>query len=296
MAGIRRNSHRVLNHGLEPVGTSLPASGGDEREFARPRAKVVKLFAFHCGGERADWAALDPFDPHVGTKIVIPYFFYLVQHPDGNVLFDTGAHPSLVNNPRARLGAVADAFEVLLTPDDSLRHRLASVGLSAIDITHVAHSHLHYDHCGGIEFLSGAEFLIQRSELSFAHSPPVYQRSLFVRADFDHAVQWTELDGTKDVFGDGLVVLFPTPGHTPGHQSMLVRLKRKTLILVGDAAYLPEKMKARALPPVVWNPDSMVSSWEHIEDLQKSFHATLLFTHDLDYERTTRLAPEDFYE
>jgi len=256
----------------------------------------VKLFAFHCGGERADWAALDAFDHRVGTKVVIPYFFYLVQHPNGNVLFDSGAHPDLVANARARLGAVADAFEVLMTADDRIERKLASVGLSAIDITHVAHSHLHYDHCGGIESVRHAEFLIQRSELSFACSPPVYQRGLFVRADFDHAVRWTELSGEKDVFGDGRVVLFPTPGHTRGHQSMLVRLQRQAVILVGDAAYLPEKMKARALPPVVWEPDTMVSSWEHIEDLQRSYDATLLFTHDLDYERTTRLAPRDWYE
>jgi glyoxylase-like metal-dependent hydrolase (beta-lactamase superfamily II) len=256
----------------------------------------VKLSAFHCGGERADWAALDAFDPRVGTKVVIPYFFYLVQHPDGNILFDSGGHPDLAENPRARLGPAADAFEVLMSAEDLIEHKLAAVGLSVMDITHVAHSHLHYDHCGGIEVLKHADFLIQQSELSFAYSPPVYQRNLFVRADFDHPVHWTELKGETDVFGDGRVVLFPTPGHTPGHQSMLVRLDHRAVILVGDAAYLPEKMRARALPPVVWEPDMMVTSWERIEDVQRAHDAVLLFSHDIDYERTTRLAPGAWYE
>lgn len=256
----------------------------------------MKLFAFHCGSERADWAVLDAFDARVGTKVSIPYFFYLIQHTDGNLLFDSGGHPDLAQNPRARLGPAADSFEVLMTADDDIARKLAMIGLSLADITHVAHSHLHYDHCGGIEFLQHAEFLIQESEVKFAFSPPVYQRSLFVRADFDHAVRWTKLGGERDVFGDGRVVLFPTPGHTPGHQSMLVHLDQQSVILVGDAAYLPEKMRARRLPPVVWDPDKMVASWERIEELQRAHDSLLLFSHDLDYEHTTRLAPDAYYE
>lgn len=255
----------------------------------------MKLFAFHCGGERADWAALDPFDPRVGTKVVIPYFFYLIRHPEGNVLFDSGGHPDLVRNPRARLGVLADSFQVLMSEDDDVVSRLATVGLGPGDIGHVAHSHLHYDHCGGIEALSHAEFYIQRAELAFAWSPPAYQSAIFVRADFDHPVHWHELDGEHDIFGDGRVVLFPTPGHTPGHQSMLVRLDERPVILVGDAAYLPEKMRERALPPILWNPDRMLASLEALEELQRATGAELLFSHDLDYERTTRLAPERCY-
>lgn len=256
---------------------------------------MMKLFAFHCGGERADWAALDPFDPRVGTKVVIPYFCYLIRHPEGNVLFDSGGHPDLVRNPRARLGPVADSFEVLMALDDDVTSKLASVGLEPGDVAHVAHSHLHYDHCGGIEALAHAEFYIQGAELAFANAPPAYQSTIFVRADFDHPVHWRELDGEHDIFGDGRVVLFPTPGHTPGHQSMLVRLDGGAVILVGDAAYLPEKMKARALPPILWSPDKMIESFERIEELQRATGAELLFTHDLDYAVATRLAPERFY-
>ncbi len=271
-------------------------AGTDVRDRASSGSDLMRLFAFHCGGERADWAVLDPFDSRVGTKVLIPYFFYLVQHPAGNILFDSGGHPDLAENPAARLGAAADAFEVLMTGEDRLERRLATVGMSLTDVTHVAHSHLHYDHCGGIEALRHAEFLIQRAELSFAFSPPVYQRNLFVRADFDHPVRWKELTDETDVFGDGRVLLFPTPGHTGGHQSMLVRLDHQAVILVGDAAYLPEKMKARALPPVVWEPDTMVASWGRIEELQRSHDAMLLFSHDLGYEQTTRLAPGAWYD
>src|SRR2546423_3396791 len=74
----------------------------------------MKLYAFHGGGEIGDMAIFDPFAPDVGTKINIPYFFYLIRHPQGNVLFDTGGHPDLIDNPRARLGAAADAFELIM--------------------------------------------------------------------------------------------------------------------------------------------------------------------------------------
>lgn len=271
------------------LGSGLPAG-------TRASSTATRLYAFHCGEERADWASMDAFDPRVGTKIDIPYFFYLVEHPEGNVLFDCGGHPDLAQNPAQRLGPAASAYEVHLTADDHLAAKLASVNLAPTDIGHVALSHLHYDHCGGLEFVQHATILLQRGELPFAYWPPVYQRSLFVRADFDLPLRWQELSGTYDIFGDGAVVLFPTPGHTPGHQSMLVRLPNTAVILIGDAAYLPEKMRARVLPPVVWQPDTMVASWDRIEEVQRATDAILLFSHDLEFARTTRLAPGAWYD
>ena len=298
MAGTA-DARAWADHASRVAPSMVPSDPWFEPRLAPARTvagAATRLFAFHCGDERGDWASMDAFDVRVGTKIDIPYFFYLIQHPAGNVLFDCGGHPDLAVNPAARLGQAASAFEVHLTDDDRLEARLASVGLTLADITHVAISHLHYDHCGGLEFLRHSTIHVQGSELPFAYWPPVYQRSLFVRADFDHPLRWHELHGPHDVFGDGSVVLFPTPGHTPGHQSMLVRLPQSAAILVGDAAYLPEKMRARALPPVVWQPDVMVLSWDRIEEVQRANKAVLLFSHDLEFARSTRLAPDEWYE
>ncbi len=256
----------------------------------------MKLYAFHGGGEKGDMAIFDPFDPRVGTKIDIPYFFYLIQHSKGNVLFDTGGHPDLIDNPRGRLGAAADAFELTMQRGDDAVSKLSTLGLTPNDIDHVVLSHLHYDHAGCIEFFPNAAFYAQHTELSFAHWPAVYQRAIYIKADFDHPVRWRELTGEYDFFGDGRIVLFPTPGHTPGHQSMLVQLDSHAIILVADAAYLPKNIEERVLPAICWSPDAMVSSWERIEELQRRHNAELIFTHDLGFREKTRLAPERWYE
>src|SRR5438270_2204446 len=125
----------------------------------------MKLYAFHGGGEIGDMAIFDPFAPDVGTKINIPYFFYLIRHPQGNVLFDTGGHPDLIDNPRARLGAAADAFELIMRRGDDAVSKLSTMGLTPDDIDHVVLSHLHYDHAGCIEFFPHATFYAQRAEL-----------------------------------------------------------------------------------------------------------------------------------
>ncbi len=257
----------------------------------------LRVYAFHGGGEIADMSVFDPFHPQVGTKVEIPYFFYVVAHPDGNVLFDTGGHPSLVTDPRGYLGEAADAFEVTMEEGDDAVGQLKTGGFEPSDIDHVVLSHLHYDHAGGIEFFSHAPVYVHQTELQFAHWPPVYQREIYVRADFDHPVNWIELEGEHDLFDDGRVVIFPTPGHTAGHQSLLVRLEEeRALILVADAAYLPRNIDENVLPGIVWSPDAMVSSWRRIRELQHRHNAELLFTHDLEWPEKTRVAPEQWYE
>jgi N-acyl homoserine lactone hydrolase len=242
----------------------------------------MRLLALSCGYETADFAVFDPLDPRVGTKVHVPYHVYLIDHPKGFVLFDTGAHPSLATDPVVRLGPAAAAFDVHMGPGDGIAERLRSVGVEPGDVAHVVQSHLHYDHAGGIEFLPQASFYVQRRELQFAHWPPAYQRDLYVPADFAHPVHWVELTGKLDLFGDERVVVFPTPGHTPGHQSLLVQLDDEAVILGGDMAYSSVKMQQRRIPGVVWCPDRLVESWERVEALQARHGARLILTHELD--------------
>src|SRR5581483_2192524 len=219
-----------------------------------------------------------------GTKVYNPYFMYVITHPQGTVLFDSGAHPQMGPDPEARLGAAAADFDARITPEDHIERRLASIDLKPADIDLVIQSHLHFDHAGGLEWLAHAPVMVQREELSFAFYPPVYQRDIYVRGDFDHDLQWRPLEGDHDVFGDGRLIAFPTPGHTRGHQSLMVHLDSgQTVILLADAAYLLSKMRDRAIPGIVWSPDAMVSSWERIEALERQHDAMLIATHDLDF-------------
>ncbi len=243
-----------------------------------------------------DMAAFDPFDPNVGTKVYNPYFMYVVSHPDGTVLFDSGAHPELAVDPESRLGAAAADFDMRLSPEDHIERRLASIDMTPGDIDLVVQSHLHFDHAGGLAWLTHAPILVQREELAFARHPPVYQELIYVQDDFGMDLDWRELDGDHDVFGDGRVTVISTPGHTRGHQSLLVRLEHETVFLLADAAYLLDKMRSRSLPGILWSPDAIIASWDRIEEIERSEGARLLTTHALDYTTSVRIAPDAWYE
>lgn len=255
----------------------------------------IRIYALFCGGDKMDMAIFDPFDTNVGTKVFNPYFAYLITHPAGNVLFDTAGHPDLRTNPRSRLGDGADAFEVVMEPSDWVVPRLVELGLEPTDIDVVVQSHLHFDHAGGLEWFKHAKIVVQKRELEFARNPAIYQVGAYVRADFDHALNWQLVEGEHDLFGDGVIRLIPTPGHTPGHQSMLVRLKDKTIFLLADAAYLVAKMRARALPGLLWSPDAIVESWLRIEEIEQRERAMLVATHELDYKTSVPMSPTAWY-
>ena len=256
----------------------------------------MKIYPFHCGGDVSDMAVFDPFDPNVGTKVYNPYFLYLIEHPKGFVLFDTGIHPEMRSNPRSRLGDSADAFAVEMAEDDDVVSQLAKLGLRPEDVEHVIQSHLHFDHAGGLEFFPHATVYAQEAELRFARNPPVYQRAIFVAADFEHDLNWRLVDGDHDLFGDGTIRMISTPGHTAGHQSLLVMLESRPILLMSDAAYLLQKMRDRLLPAVVWCPDAMVASWLRIEAIEQELGAELVCTHEFDYRERVPLAPEGYWE
>jgi N-acyl homoserine lactone hydrolase len=263
--------------------TSAPAGRG-----APTRATASRLLAFHCGG---DWSPMGIYDPLAvdGARVVYgPYTLFLVEHPDGRVVFDTGLHPKWKTAGSERRIEVGERDDVV-----SL---LAGAGVHADEVEHVVASHLHYDHAGGLQFFPAASVWVQAAELRFARAPAVYQRELYDPGDFDHRLRWQELEGGHDVFGDGSVTIMPTPGHTPGHQSLCVELPSGLHVLAADASYLESAMRARRLPGVVWNPDAMVASWEALEALERGRRARLIFSHDLDFRMAMPLAPEAWYE
>lgn len=98
------------------------------------------------------------------------------------------------------------------------------MGYKPDDIKDVVNSHLHLDHAGSNEFFPNAEFLVQKDELRAAYWPEVYQRAGYVRADFDHPLNYNALEGDYDIFGDGRVLIMRGIGHSQGHQCLIVNL------------------------------------------------------------------------
>ena len=242
---------------------------------------IRRLFVLCCGGERTRRALLDPWDTRASDPLEIPYYCYLLEHHDALVMVDCGPSPELVGDPDGALGAQSSLSELLLSPGDDVATRISQVGFSAAEVTHVVLTHLHYDHCGGLGLLPGAEVHLQAAERAFAGDPPSYQAAAYLPGDWAgvEPPRWREATGEVDVLGDGSIVAFPTPGHTPGHQSVQVDLAGETVILLGDAAYHPGAMAERRLPGYLWSPDALVGSWKQIEARRDRHGAHLLFSH-----------------
>jgi N-acyl homoserine lactone hydrolase len=257
----------------------------------------VQIHALHCGGDLTDWAIFDPLDERRGEMVYNPYFVYVIKHPDGVVLFDSGAHPDLATDPTGRMGAGAEEFVVKLGPEDRIERVLGRIGMVPGDVDLVIQSHLHFDHAGGLYAFPDTPVMVQRAELEFAEDPPEDHRDIYIADDFAPVTDWRLLDGDEDVFDDGRLTVIPTPGHTRGHQSLLVRLDDgRHVFLLADAAYLLEKMRARRPPGVIWEERALLDTWDRVEALERERDAFLITTHDLDYEERIKVAPRDFYE
>ena len=217
-----------------------------------------------------------------GQRWTVPVMSVLVDHPRGRLLFDTGVHCLARVDPLTRIGA--DRMKRLTVKSgegDDVVPQLARLGLTPDDVRYVANSHLHFDHCGGNEFFPRATFLVQRPELETARRPDWPQGYKPSVIDFDHPLDYRMLDGEHDVFGDGSVVLFATYGHTPGHQSLLIRSGKGTqMVCASDACYTRENMDRDVLPTVLWDASVMRVSLAALRKLRDKTGATMLYGHD----------------
>jgi len=198
-----------------------------------------------------------------------PINVYVIEHRDGLVLFDTGQDRATVTDPRYFPGGPAGVLYDRLArfhigPDETLSAGLRGLGLDIADVRTAVLSHLHQDHIGGLPELTHATIVTAQKEWR------TLQRSLpnvrgFLRSHIDlPGLRWRQVEpepitdpelgpftAGHDLFGDGSLVLLPTPGHTPGSMSMLVRRAgRPPLLMVGDVTYDVDLLSAGEVPGV----------------------------------------------
>src|SRR2546423_12375585 len=170
----------------------------------------------------------------------------------------------------------------------TLVSQLEALGVKPSDITFVAVSHTHPDHIGNVELFPRAMLLVQKAEYEWpgANNAP--------RFTPEHPV--TTLEGDKDVFGDGSVTILATPGHTPGHQSLLVKLpKTGALVLSGDAVHFQANWDNRRVPANNVDQEQTKASMERIARILAQEKATLWINHDKVQRDSLTMAP-GFYE
>jgi glyoxylase-like metal-dependent hydrolase (beta-lactamase superfamily II) len=211
---------------------------------------------------------------------------YLLKHAQGWILWDTGVADAIAAMPDGQ--PPADPKATHWYRPKTLARQLEELGVKPSDITFVAVSHTHPDHIGNVELFPQAMLLVQKAEYDWpgANNAP----------RFNPAHPVTKLEGDKDVFGDGSVTILSTPGHTPGHQSLLVKLpKTGALVLSGDAVHFQANWDNRRVPSMNTDQEQTKASMEHIAGILAQEKATLWINHDKAQRDSLTMAP-GFYE
>ena len=248
----------------------------------------MRVLAFTCG-----WLTgpLSGFLAGEEGRLRVPVPCYLIDHPRGKVLFDTGLHPALATDPMGRLGPLGQVFGVELTPHEVVSARLAAIGVDPGDVRFVVNSHLHFDHVGGNAEIPNACVVVQRPEWQAGHEPRLARRNSYDARDYDTGHDVMQLSGEHDLFGDGRVVCMPTYGHTPGHQSLLLRLDGGPILLAGDACYLRRSLDDMHLPTVLHDGDAARASLRQLDAHRRS-GTRVFFGHDPEFWATVPQAPD----
>jgi glyoxylase-like metal-dependent hydrolase (beta-lactamase superfamily II) len=214
---------------------------------------------------------------HLGEMLKVPVNMYLIQGDDANVLVDTGVRSEAVDNPSG-IGEAAKAAKVYMRREDYVVDQLSMLGLRPADVDYVVLTHMHWDHAGGLREFRESEVLVQYDEYRYALYPDSFYRWGYIKEDFE-GVRVKTISGIHYLL-EGKVIVFPTPGHTPGHQSVMVRLNSGNYVITGDALNLMENLDEGVFPWIQWNLPSMLKSVELFKALQRFEKATLLPSHD----------------
>jgi glyoxylase-like metal-dependent hydrolase (beta-lactamase superfamily II) len=219
---------------------------------------------------RAVWEKWSP--PDEQHRIPLGCRALLVEDGQRRVLFETGIGAFFEPKLRDRYGVVE--------PEHVLLHSLERAGVAHDAIDVVVLSHLHFDHAGGAELLPNARLVVQRREWEAGADDDLAARCSFDAKDYRHGHDLQLVDGEHDLFGDGRVVCLPTHGHTPGHQSLRLRLDDgREVVLCADACYLKRNLDELALPGVVFDRERMMESLQRLAAL-RSAGCTMVYGHD----------------
>ena len=245
-----------------------------------------KLYVFDCGNVHMDSLEMFNLKPEESSvrELFVPC--YLIQHEKGTLIFDTGL-------PKA----IADAGQPVASPGSTVKYdrwimdQLQQMGINPADITYTAYSHLHFDHAGAANNLAAGTVLMQQVEWDSAFEPG----HSYVDPRLFEGLKQAKLqllNGDHDMFGDGSVRLIYTPGHTPGHQSLLVDLDNTgPILLSGDLYHTQANRQLHRVPGFNFSAEQTLASMDKVDALLKETGATLWIEHDKALADSLKKAP-----
>jgi N-acyl homoserine lactone hydrolase len=262
---------------------------------AKPQPpKSLRLYILDCGKITGTSAESMGFGPGelATTDMITPC--YLIVHPRGTMIWDTGEIPD-----SAFQNGVSPAKQGSFTVDRPLLPQLAAIGYGPADITYLALSHYHTDHVANARLFAGSTWIVQQGDRDAIFAPrPANQK----KGGVGDPANFAALANSKtlllkgedhDVFGDGTVIIKFTPGHTPGHQSLFLKLaKTGPVLLSGDLYHYPEEVGSKRTPPFDFDKDQTAKSRAMIEEFVKKNRAQLWIQHDYAAGLKRKKAPE----
>lgn len=252
---------------------------------------LERMYVLDCGeAETPDVSANWSPGVNVGQPRLFSDNCYLLKHEQGWMLWEAGIPDAVAEKP----GGVSAAGGLLvLRVTRTLATQLKELDVAPAAIKHLAFSHFHGDHVGNANLFAGATLYIQRAEHEAAFGPQPAKYG-FNPASYEKLrdTPMVVLDGDHDVFGDGSVVILSTPGHTPGHQSLLVRLPATgAIVLSGDLVHFQENWEHRRVPARNFDKAQTLASMEKIAAVLEKEKARLWINHDSEQSQGLPRAP-----
>ncbi len=262
-------------------------------------ASDVKVYAFKSGVLKTQTQYVLK-DTRPGTPMDMPIPFFVIQHGKEWVAFDTGCNGQVAKDPIGYWGeAAVKAYTPVFRPEQEFREAIKVLGLKPNDFKAVLISHGHLDHAGAIDNFVGTSVPIyfQKAELAEIRKMVQAQKAgtAYILGDFKHLTELNirEIEGPLDFCGDGSVIVLPTPGHTPGHQSLYVKLTSgQAFIYCSDALYMLESMEKFIAPALASDIDGTMQNinWFKFEELRG---VRIIPSHDPGYWAKRAWAPQE---
>lgn len=260
--------------------------------WAHAAASVERMYVLYCGESTtkdvsANWSP----GVNVGVARDFSSNCYLIKHASGWLLWDSGMSDTIAATPE---GVTAASGLLTLYVKKTLASQLEALGVAPSDIQRVAFSHFHSDHVGNANLFTAATLYIQQPEHDAAFGPDAAKFG-FAPKFYDKLAgnKTVKLNGDHDVFGDGSVMIISTPGHTPGHQCLLVHLPQTgAVVLSGDMVHFQDNWDHRRVPARNFNKEQTTQSMERVAKLLKDEHAQLWINHDKEQSSGVAHAPE----
>ncbi len=252
---------------------------------------VERMYVIDCGENRTTDLSLWSPGFNSGRAMEFSNNCYLIKHAKGGwMLWDTGNSDSLAARPDG-LTVLNGRLNIRMTKP--LSESLKQLGVAPADIKHLAMSHLHGDHSGNANYFTAATLYMQEVEYNAAFGPEP-QKFGFMVATYEklRGNKAVKLKGDYDVFGDGSVVIKSAPGHTVGHQVLVVRLpQRGPVMLSGDMVHLKYSWDNRVVPSFNFNVEQSGRSIDAMKAYAKQTGAELWINHDMEQSRAIPKAP-----